>query len=269
MLAESMTGERQLLKIVEDDQWALEQKIDGHRCIVIAVDGKIRFQSRSGLDLALGRGRAAVEQSLAPLLGNGFVLDGEYLPKERTLWIFDIIQGGIVPDAPFMDRRAVLERLFEIVNFGEHVRLLPSHLITATKAELVKDIHDRGAEGVIARKLDAPYKAGRVKHLLKYKLTRTVDCVVAGVGVNGHDNLVLAMWNPDTESFVEVGHCTALNGDGKHTTFKVGDVVEVRCLYSSDDGRLVQPTFPIVRDKDPFECEVSQLDHIRPDKTVR
>lgn len=270
MLAESM-DERRLLSIVNDDRWALEPKVDGHRClVVIDLEGEVRFVARSGMDLNIGPARPLVIEALALLRnsGAGFVLDGEWLGPERTLWVFDLPEAGdlINLNTPFADRRAALEA---ITYCNGHVRLLPSHRDVESKSALVRDVKSRNAEGVIARRIDAPYRPGRSRHLLKYKFRHDVDCVVSAVGVGGHDNIALSLWDPTNERLVEVGHCSALTGSGRTHTFEIGDVVKVTCLYVTDDNNLYQPTLPTLRDdKAPRECTIDQLELFRPDKRV-
>jgi ATP-dependent DNA ligase len=79
--------------------------------------------------------------------------------------------------APQGERRARLEAAFAAVS-------PPIHLTPATRDRgLAADWFDRfegaGLDGVVAKKLDAPYQPGK-RAMLKIKHQRTADCVVAG-----------------------------------------------------------------------------------------
>jgi ATP-dependent DNA ligase len=80
-------------------------------------------------------------------------------------------------DVPQGERRARLEAAFANVE-------APIHLTPATRERaLAADWFDRfegaGLDGVIAKRLDAPYQPGK-RAMLKIKHQRTADCVVAG-----------------------------------------------------------------------------------------
>jgi len=129
---------------------------------------------------------------------------------------------------------------------------------------LALDMRRDNYEGLIFRQLDAPYREGRSKDLIKIKFRHTVDCVVTDLRRDKKANMALGLF--DDSQLVEVAECTALAGDKNR--IRIGDVVEVTYLYASADNRLVQPTKPVIRtDKFARECTLDQL--VYPNKSVR
>jgi ATP-dependent DNA ligase len=92
--------------------------------------------------------------------------------KPATFVAFDILAHDDEPllDAPLTERRATLEAVV-----GDPVELIPS-TADRTKAEPWLQT----AEGVIAKRADAPYRPGERVGMVKVKRVRTIDCAVVG-----------------------------------------------------------------------------------------
>ena len=97
------------------------------------------------------------------------------------LIVFDALR---TPDAdltglPLSERRAALEKLFTRLADAPHLRLSPA---TTRRAEASRWLARAGGgalDGVVAKRLDEPYRAGE-RAMLKIKCLRTADCVVGG-----------------------------------------------------------------------------------------
>jgi ATP-dependent DNA ligase len=177
-------------ELPEGEGWSYEPKYDGFRAIVF-VDGEdVEIQSRGGRPLR----RYFPELEFPP---GEYVLDGELVIPGQD---FNALQmrlhpaesrirklAGEIParfvafDLLAQDGEAMLER-----SFGERRALLekfvrePIELAPAT-TELEKAqpwLHE--TEGVIAKRLDAPYTPGKREGMVKVKRQRTIDCVVVG-----------------------------------------------------------------------------------------
>jgi ATP-dependent DNA ligase len=178
----------------EGPDWAYEPKWDGFRAIAF-VDGEDTYlQSRNGRPLS----RYFPEVAFPP---GAYVLDGELVilgkrgrqdfdglqnrlhPAESrvlklaaetpaTFVAFDLLalDGEAMLERPFEDRRAALERLV-----AEPVALTP-----CTREPKKAERWLRGAEGVVAKELAAPYRPGERTGMVKIKRVRTIDCVVVG-----------------------------------------------------------------------------------------
>jgi len=133
------------------------------------------------------------------------------LPVEVN--VFDVIcyKGESLISTPFIERRKILDQIVE-----SHPRkIVPvKHIITESSNEvekMFKKALTSGYEGLMLKKLDAPYKPGaRVGHMVKLKGEReTLDLVIVqgiwgeGKRSNWITSFVLAC--KDSESFKTIG----------------------------------------------------------------
>ncbi len=188
-----------------DDGWLFEPKWDGFRAIVFRDGDEVLIQSR---DLKpLGRYFPELEAPLRSALPERCIVDGEVVivgpagldfealllrihpaasrvallaaetPASFVAWDLLALDDDDLRETPQAVRRSRLETAL-----GEPVP--PIHLTPATRDRATAvDWFDRfegaGLDGVIAKRLDAPYQPGK-RAMLKLKHRRTADCVVAG-----------------------------------------------------------------------------------------
>jgi len=123
---------------------------------------------------------------------------------------FDLLarDDEILVDLPYAERRRALER-----HVSEPVDLTP---FTRDPADAQPWL--RGAEGVIAKELAAPYRPGERTGMVKIKRVRTIDAVVQGwrpgkePGTVG--SLILALYDDGGELRV-VGHTSGFKAQEK------------------------------------------------------
>ena len=189
----------------EDDGWQFEPKWDGFRTLVFRDGDEIMLQSR---DLKpMNRYFPELIDPLRATLPEHCVIDGEIVivgssgldfealllrihpaasrvkllaeqtPASFVAW--DLLANGDddLREAPLSERRKSLEQVLRSA-------APPLHLSPATRdrAQAVDWFHrfeGAGLDGVMAKRLDAPYRAGE-RTMIKVKHTRTADCVVAG-----------------------------------------------------------------------------------------
>jgi bifunctional non-homologous end joining protein LigD len=192
----------------ELDRWALELKWDGVRAIVYVSHGQVRVVGRRGIEATA---RYPELQTLADLLPDQTaVLDGEVVafdsdgrpsferlqhrmhvahPDARLIRqvpvhyvVFDLpsLGGHRLFDVPYRDRRAILDELELAAGPIE----APPYL-AGTEVDQVQELLDytseQGLEGLIAKRLDSPYRPGRrVDFWRKIKNFRTQDVVIGG-----------------------------------------------------------------------------------------
>jgi ATP-dependent DNA ligase len=134
--------------------------VDGE--VVIAGDGELQFESLLlRIHPAASRVKMLAEETPASFVG----------------WDLLALGAEDLRVTPQADRRSRLEAAFRGVES-------PIHLTPATRDRaLAADWFDRfegaGLDGVVAKRLDAPYQPGK-RAMLKIKHQRTADCVVAG-----------------------------------------------------------------------------------------
>lgn len=264
VLAQSAT-DTQAERLLSNDEWIAQQKVDGQRILVTVTDGQVAFLNRQGVAKQTNVTSALRAEFERFHIGE-WCFDGEML--DGTYWLFDMPRAGehVSPDDPLAVRLSVLDGLIDQGIFTDSpvLQVLPRAETTDEKIALRDRVRAANGEGLMLKSLNGRYEAGlRSRHLLKYKFVHTVDCVVLAVDTNGKENLTLGLFKPGVKDAVVVGDCTGRAGDGS-AAFTVGDVAEVKYLYMGAGGRLYQPTYPIKRDdKGPEECTWDQVVHVQ------
>ena len=184
------------------DDWLLERKFDGERCVARKDGDAVRLESRTGKDLTgtYPEVRAAMAaQRPDELLVDGEVVafDGEQTSFNRlqqrlgisnpsralvravpvVYCVFDLLEAGgeDLTARPLVERRARLERAIR-----------PKKGLQIS--EVWRDDSQRryiracrsGWEGLIAKRADAPYARGRSRDWLKLKCVLEQEFVIGG-----------------------------------------------------------------------------------------
>lgn len=249
------------------DIWRLSQKIDGVRLLIHVHDGKVVGINRKG---AIALIPEPVAEPFRWMTGE-WCFDGELVG--RGYHVFDMPRALeiVTPSLPYGQRREILEGLWQGLEMPDEVSLVPCAVGTEAKTELGARVRANHGEGVMFKKADSAYRSTlgnkRSNDHRKRKFTNDVDCIVTALGIDGKQNMAVGLVDPSTGEIIEVAEVTALAGDGPRVS--VGDVVTIKCLYASEDDRLVQPTLPRLRDdKPPAECVMGQLASIKTNKEV-
>jgi ATP-dependent DNA ligase len=178
----------------DGEGYAFEPKYDGFRAIVFVDGEEAALQSRNGKpltryfpELAFPPGRYVLDGEIvihAPGGGEEFNLLGQRIhpaasrvarlavETPATFIAFDLLaeDDEVLMELPWRERRARLE----------------ARELGAVELTLVVDTADaatawlRTAEGVIAKRVEAPYRPGERTGMLKIKRRRTLDAVVMG-----------------------------------------------------------------------------------------
>ncbi|MEK6373876.1 MAG: ATP-dependent DNA ligase [Acidobacteriota bacterium] len=134
------------------------------RCV---VDGEVVIVGPNGLDFEALLLRIHPAASRVKLLA-------EQTPASFVAWDLIAIGDEDLRDVPLETRRARLEQVL-----GHEVHLSPATLDRALAEDWFHRFEGAGLDGVMAKRLDAPYRAGE-RTMIKVKHSRTADCVVAG-----------------------------------------------------------------------------------------
>jgi ATP-dependent DNA ligase len=192
-------------ELPEGNGWQYEPKWDGFRCLAQRDGDDVELISKNGKPL--GRYFPEVLEAIARLKQDRFLLDGELIVPVGDALSFDALQLRLHPaasrvrklatetpaeimlfdllslngedyaDQPLSGRRRELELFFETL---AEPKLKLSPATTDRKAALDWLERSGGAlDGVIAKRLDQPYKSGE-RAMVKVKPERTADCVVGG-----------------------------------------------------------------------------------------
>lgn len=223
-----------------------QPKLDGRRLLLSLESNRLTGYGRSGQVVSVPN---RVVELVKKFNSKRFIVDGEIVGSTNYI-IFDWVEldiAGIKPDMPFLER---YERGFWVTeNIARHW--------LKSKRKAVEKLSSSGAEGVVFKKSTAPYEFGvRTKNAVKFKFTKTMDCVVDSLGEN-KANAELIVYSQ--EGKIPIGKVSTW-GRGR---IDIGQVVTVRYLYLTDGLRLYQPRIVAVRnDKKPEECilEVQKID---------
>ena len=219
------------LSLPEGEGWAYEPKWDGFRAIVFVDGSEVVVQSRTGKPL----GRYFPELSFLP---GRYVLDGEIVIGDAEGQDFGALQQRIHPARSRIERLAA-ETPARLVAFDalavEDEPLLDRPLAerrealtplaggSVSVAEHTADIAVAArwlevGEGVVAKRLDAPYRPGERHGMVKVKRIRTIDCVVVGWRPGKEEGtvgaLILGLFEPAGE-LVVVGHASGFTRERK------------------------------------------------------
>jgi len=173
--------------------WTYEPKWDGFRALVTVSGGEVTLTSRNGNDLT-GRFRELARAAAHGILAPDAVLDGEICALDEhgrsrfsllqegssplVLVLFDALEldSRLLVDLPLEERRSRLERL--IAKRGAHVLVSPQF---EDGEALLDAAREQGLEGVVAKRTDSPYLAGRRStDWRKVKVRQAQEVVVAG-----------------------------------------------------------------------------------------
>ncbi|MEZ0076750.1 non-homologous end-joining DNA ligase [Planotetraspora sp. GP83] len=214
-------------------EYALEVKWDGIRAIAYIEDG-VRVTGRRGTDFTSRY--PEIVKAVAPLAGRRAVIDGEVVafdaagrpsfellqrrmnvPDPRSAGLLGVVPVSYLPfdllhldghtlfDLPYRDRRELLDSLG--LDAPPYLPCDPA-VLEATRAQ--------GLEGVVAKRLDSPYRPGRRSDWwVKVKNLNTAEVVVGGWRPGkgrregGVGSLLVGMYggpSPAGHGFRYVGH---------------------------------------------------------------
>jgi DNA ligase D-like protein (predicted ligase) len=300
----------------EGEEWAYEPKYDGFRALAFVDGDDVYLQSRGGKplrryfpELEFPEGRYVLDGELVILDEDGReefdALQNRLHPAESRVRMlaeqtpalfraFDLlaVDRRKLLKAPFSERREALQELIAAAPGRAKKRSGSVELTPLIRAARKAEPLLLSGEGVIAKQLDAPYRPGERKGMVKVKRVRTIDCVIVGWRPGKEDgtvgSLILGLY--EDGELRPIGHTSGLKAKEKRELVKTlkpyetgekgsGDpsrwdtgrelqwhslrpelVVEV--TYDHTSGGRIRHGSKIVRwrdDKDPKSCTFDQL----------
>jgi len=293
-----------------DPAWIYERKLDGERCLAFRAGAKIRLMTRNQKE---DTGTyPEIAGALAAQRADSFIVDGEIVAFEDGqtrfarlqqrlgvrhpdpaliarypvfYYIFDVLwaQDRDVRTVPLRERKQILR---DLLTFDDPLRFTV-HRDTDGEA-YYREACANGWEGVIAKRADAPYRAGRTKDWLKFKCESGQEFVIGGFtdpqgSRTGFGALLLGYYDADgrlvyagkvgtgfSQATLDSLHATLVSLERDRPPFDRGDpprpgargvhwteprlVGEVGFSEWTTDGQLRHPRFQGLRDdKDPHE----------------
>lgn len=249
----NVIDEREAARVVADPHWVMQEKFDGRRLMLRKIGTVVEGANKLGLVVSL----AAPIAAAALALSGDFVLDGEVIGDR--FHVFDLLSrdGADLREQAYGDRYGALAALIGSVSPSAHIGAVDCWTSASDKADRLKVLRARNAEGVVFKCWDAPYRQGRPNSggtQLKLKFVATISAMVTAVNQQRSVGVSLL----DGDDWKAVGNVTVPANQNRP---QIGDVVEVRYLYAAQaGGALYQPVLLGVRDDvEPAECVVAQL----------
>jgi bifunctional non-homologous end joining protein LigD len=198
--------EPQLSKLVDrpPDQpgWAHEVKFDGYRAQLKVEKGRAVIRTRTGLDwtdrfTAIAKDAADLPDSVID--GEIVALDKHQLPNfgalqaalseektdELVFYVFDLLFHAKedLRTLPLSERKTRLEKLLSAHGASGRIRYV-AHLVSNAEAVLASACKI-GLEGIISKKLSAPYYSGRTGSWVKSKCRAGQEVILGGWTTEG------------------------------------------------------------------------------------
>jgi len=177
--------------------WAHEVKLDGYRTQLRVNNGRAVIRTRTGLDwtprfAAIAEDAEALPDCLVD--GEVVALDKGGLPSFGALqaalseeksenlvfFAFDLLFEGRedLRTLPLRERKVRLEKLIASRDLGGRIRYV-AHLVSNAEAVL-SSARNMGLEGIVSKKLDAPYRSGRSGSWIKTKCRPGQEVILGG-----------------------------------------------------------------------------------------
>jgi bifunctional non-homologous end joining protein LigD len=184
------------------DDWLLERKFDGERCVGSKDGDEVRLESRTAKDLTSRY--PEIVDAMAALKAERLVIDGEVVAFDGDQTSFSRLQqrlGVSRPSAQLVKAFPVVYCVFDLLEIdGEDLKSRP---LEERRKRLAKAVRKRAAlqvseawrdesehrftdacrsgwEGLIAKRAAAPYVPGRSRDWLKLKCVWEQEFVIGG-----------------------------------------------------------------------------------------
>jgi bifunctional non-homologous end joining protein LigD len=237
--------------------WLHEIKFDGYRLQAEIHDGRVTLRTRRGLDWT--EKFRGIANALATLPTDTALIDGEALVENSqgvsdfsglqaalsegheekiVFYAFDLlhIDGYDLRPLPLKERKRVLADL--LGHEGDNARIRYSSDFEVGGDLLLQHVCRLGAEGIVSKRADEPYRSGRAKGWLKAKCADRQEFVIAG-------------YVPSTTSPKAIGSLIAAYHDDNGRLMHAGRVgtgysmkVAQHLFKLLDPDRVPKPPFP-------------------------
>ena len=248
--------EPELCKLVEQppsgDEWAHEAKLDGYRMQLRVAGNEATLKTRKGLDwtdkfqpiadLAAEFPDCIIDGEVAALDTNGApdfsalqaaLSDGNV--DDLVLFAFDLLHlaGTDLRKQPLRERKALLKKLLESQRLRSTSLIRYVDHFEAPASAVLESACRMNLEGIISKRVDAPYRSGRSGDWTKAKCRAGHEVVIGG-------------WTR------EGGHLRSLLV-GVHRDSQLVPVGRVGTGFGRDKANMLMKRLkPLASDKSPF-----------------
>ncbi len=181
-------------------KWLHEIKHDGYR-MQARIDGRsLKLLTRTGLDWTTRF--KSIATALSKLGVGSALIDGEIVVEDQSglssfnslqadlsagrqdrfrYYVFDLLycEGFDLTRAQLLERKTLLAALVHSLPGGSPIRL-SEHLVDEEGPKILEHTCRLGLEGIVSKRVDLVYKAGRGDHWLKSRCTLRQEFVIVG-----------------------------------------------------------------------------------------
>jgi len=235
--------------LLNDDIWAAQLKENGERRVVMVRSGSVTGANRNGLLVDIPQ---AWQKEYAQFWD--IELDGEHVGD--VFHAFDMLScaGENLRSMPFAARYLRMTKVLScMATAPPSLRLLEAQATSETKRRLLQHVRDNNLEGIVFKRLDSPYEAGRSKAALKFKLVDQATCIV--VSHNVQRSVVVGLLDAGGR-LKPLGNVTI---PGNHEIPAVGQLAEIEFLYFTGNA-FEQPVY--LRQRTDLNREDARLDQV-------
>lgn len=240
--------------LLADPAWGMEVKHDGERRLIVIDGGDAYGVNRTGQKVALAP--AIREAALAAPSTGRTILDGEDM-GDRVV-VFDVLMfdGQDLTTLPFSSRIQYRDEVHMRLRRLDYTATLTSY---EQKQAMLDVARATTQEGVVFKRLDAPYTDGRPNSggaALKWKFVESATCRVASIHPTKR-SVGLELLDQATGEWIGVGNVTI---PPNHEVPSTLDLVEIQYLFAHRGGSLFQPVYLGQRsDIAEGDCHTGQL----------
>jgi bifunctional non-homologous end joining protein LigD len=230
-----------------------QAKHDGERRLIERKDTSIQGINKKGLYVALSN---IIANTALALNSSDFVTDGEDMGS--VIVAFDLLRydGNDIRHLPYIERYRLLQEMIALSN-SDVIRVTETAFTSDEKKQLLKKLKEDNHEGIVFKRKDAPWSAGRPNSggdQLKNKFYD--ECTVIVEKVNEGKRSV-SFYAYDKGKKVSLGNVTI---PPNKSIPQPGSIIEIKFLYAFKNGSLYQPIYLKERgDSDFTDCSITQL----------
>jgi bifunctional non-homologous end joining protein LigD len=253
-----------------DDSYCAQEKLDGRNQIVKHIknsktSGRLIGANKKGQSIALAQTIANDAMSVAV----SFVIAGEAMGDDFYAHGMLELGSDDLRPLPYKQSYAMLQRFLSEEPILPHIKLVETAWTTAEKRAMYRRLKAERAEGIVFKKVDAPFTAGRPNSggpQTKVKFWESLTARIRTIRPNGKESIECELRTPLGE-WVSCGMTTVLKR-GLLDTLSVSDFVELKYLYCLRSSGILYQSSPCISegtgtfkrdDCDDNDCSTGQL----------
>lgn len=243
--------------MLSDPAWGAQQKANGERRTVVVLGDQVKGINKLGLYVNIP------ETWLTQFRDFGDCkMDGEQVGAKFFAFDLLAVDGCDISQMPFDNR---IEQLSNLLAGNQKsapsIEILGLARSEQAKRNLMARLEAERHEGLVFKRLDAPYIGGRDDNTRKFKFFESSTFQV--LAINQKRSVQIGLLD-ELAAMVNMGNVNIPSGVEIPS---IGDLVEVRYLYYNPGGALEHSSYLGVRnDVLPQEAVLSQIKRLKPDE---